>query len=83
MKVAKVAKMKAGQHAFEGRREKKRERRQLNEVKINAAARKAGTTYSRLIGNLKKKGILLNRVVLAQMAMNQPKLFAAAVEAAK
>ena len=83
MKVAKVAKMKAGQHAFVGRKVKKRERRQLNNVKINAGARKLGTTYSRLMGALKKKNINLNRKVLAEMAMNAPKLFDAVIAAAK
>ena len=64
-------------------RNKKRERRQLNNVKINAGARKLGTTYSRLMGALKKKNINLNRKVLAEMAMNAPKLFDAVIAAAK
>ena len=57
IKVAKVAKMKAGQFAFASRRVKKRQFRQNWNISINAATRKAGTTYSKFMGDLKKKEI--------------------------
>ncbi len=83
IKVAKVAKMKAGQHAFNSRRVKKRERRANWQVRINAAVRRMGMSYSEFMGMLKKKGIAIDRKVLAQMALNEPKLFASLVEFAK
>lgn len=83
IKLAKIAKYRAGQFAFDGRRAKKRERRSLWQVKINAAARLNGTTFSRLMGTLKKKGIALDRKVLAEMAMNHPVAFRKLVESIK
>jgi len=83
IKVAKVAKMKAGQHAFEGRRTKKRLNRGLWHVNINAAARALGISYSKLMGALKKNNINLNRKILAQLASEQPAIFAKVVETAK
>jgi len=80
IKVAKVAKMKAGQHAFNSRRVKKRLNRNLWAIKINAAARINGTKYSKLIGDLKKKGITIDRKILSQLAEKQPKIFAKIVE---
>src|SRR3989338_4106229 len=67
IKVAKTAKMKAGQYAFEGRRTKKRLNRGLWQVRINAAARELGMSYSQLMGLLKKKGIGLDRKILAEL----------------
>lgn len=75
IKVAKVAKMKAGQHAFVGRRTKKRLARKLWEVRINAAARRLGMTYSRLMDALKKRHIGLDRKILAQLAVEKPAIF--------
>ena len=63
------------QHAFRDRRTKKRIFRRLWIVRINAAARNNGTTYSRLINALSKKNIQINRKVLADLAMNQPAVF--------
>ncbi len=83
IKVAKVAKMKAGQHAFNSRRVKKRERRANWQVRINAAVRRLDLSYSQFMGLLKKKGIMIDRKVLAQMAVEEPKLFAAIVAFAK
>ena len=83
MKVAKVAKMKAGQHAFRDRRNKKRSMRGLWSIRINAGARELGMSYSQLIGKLKKAGIAIDRKVLAQMAAEHPKMFAKVVELAK
>ena len=62
-------------HAFRDRRLKKRQYRRLWIVRINAAARLNGTTYSRLIGALNKKGVNINRKVLAGIATNQPEAF--------
>lgn len=77
-KVLTVAKHhidKAGQHAYRHRRTKKREFRQLWIARINAAARMHGTTYSRLIASLRKKGIEINRKVLADLAARNPETF--------
>lgn len=74
--VAKNHIEKGLQHAFVGRKLKKREFRKLWIVRINAAARMNGTTYSRLINGLKKNNIDINRKVLADFAMNQPEVFA-------
>ena len=70
------------QHAYVGRKLKKREYRSLWIVRINAAARENGTTYSRLMDALKKSNISINRKVLADFAMNQPNVFAAIVKQA-
>ncbi|OGH84426.1 MAG: 50S ribosomal protein L20 [Candidatus Magasanikbacteria bacterium RIFOXYA2_FULL_44_8] len=83
IKVAKIAKYKAGQHAFTSRRTKKRINRGLWNIKINAAAHIAGTKYSALISALKKKGIALDRKVLAQLAEKEPKIFAKIAEMVK
>lgn len=83
IKVAKTAKMKAGQYAFDGRRAKKRERRNLWQVKINAAARGMQLSYSKLMGLLKSKNVGLDRKVLAQIAVERPTLFKKIVETVK
>ena len=75
IKVAKVAKMKAGQHAFNSRKTKKRLNRGLWNVKINAAARQLDVSYSRLIGLLKKKNIALDRKILATLGEKYPLMF--------
>lgn len=67
-------------HAYVGRKLKKRQYRRLWIVRINAAARANGTTYSRLIHALKEKNIVINRKVLADYAMNKPEVFAAIVK---
>jgi large subunit ribosomal protein L20 len=69
VKVAKQAVMKAGQYAYRDRRAKKREFRALWVVRINAAAREFGLTYSRLISGLKKAAIEVDRKVLADLAV--------------
>jgi len=66
---------KAEQHAYRDRRLKKRNFRGLWITRINAAARIHGTTYSKLITALKKKGVVINRKVLADMAANKPQAF--------
>lgn len=69
-------------HAFRDRRQKKRVFRRLWIVRINAAARLNGTTYSKLINALKNKNIDINRKILADFAMNQPKVFEVIVKQA-
>ncbi|MDR0927019.1 MAG: 50S ribosomal protein L20 [Ignavibacteria bacterium] len=80
--IAKNHVEKGLQHAYVGRKIKKRDYRSLWIVRINAAARQNGTTYSRLIDALKKHNININRKVLADFAMNQPNVFAAIVKQA-
>ena len=74
--IAKTAVEKGLQHAYRDRKLKKREYRSLWIVRINAAARLNGTTYSRLISALDKKGITINRKLLASMAVENPQAFA-------
>ena len=83
IKVAKVAKMKAGQYAFASRRAKKRQFRGNWNISINAAARQAGTTYSKLMGELNKKNIKLNRKVLVELAKDYKKIFDEVLKAVK
>ena len=75
-RVAKEAIKHAGIHAFRHRRAKKREFRQLWALRINAAARPLGFSYSKLIGALKKKNIALDRKSLAALAKDYPETFA-------
>lgn len=79
--LAKIAAVKAGAQAYQGRKQKKRNNRGLQQMRINAAARMNGTTFSRLIGDLKKRKIELDRKVLAELAMNHPDVFAKIVKA--
>ncbi|MCX7797565.1 MAG: 50S ribosomal protein L20 [Melioribacter sp.] len=73
--IAKHHVEKALLHAYRDRKRKKREFRSLWIVRINAAARENGTTYSRLMGALHKKGIEINRKILASLAVENPKAF--------
>ena len=66
---------KSWQYAYIGRKLRKRDFRRLWIVRINAACRTNGTTYSRLMGALKKSGVELDRKVLADMAVNDPAAF--------
>ena len=70
------------QNATRDRKNRKRTFRQLWNTRINAAARQNGTTYSVLIANLKKANITLDRKVLAELAVNEPKAFAEVVKVA-
>lgn len=74
---------KAGQYAYRDRRQKKRDFRSLWIVRINAAVRPNGLTYSQFINGLKKAGINLDRKVLAQMAYDADKNFDKLVDTAK
>jgi len=78
--VAKHAVEKALQYQYRDRRARKRQFRRLWITRINAAARLNGTTYSKLMGALGKTGIALNRKVLADLAVHDPKAFAKVVE---
>mgnify|MGYP001022772978 FL=1 len=75
-KTAKDAVEKAGLYAYRDRRQKKRQFRRLWIIRINAAARQHGLSYSQFISGLKAKGIELDRKVLAGMAMDEPNAFA-------
>lgn len=79
--LAKTAATKAGRNAYVGRKLKKRDNRAIQQVRINAAARLNGTTYSKLMGDLKKRNIELDRKVLAQLAAEHPAIFAKLVKA--
>ncbi len=74
---------KAMQHAYVGRKQKKQQYRRLWMQRINAACRILGTNYSQFINGLKKSNIDLNRKVLADLAVNDPKAFELLVEKAK
>lgn len=80
LKLAKVAVIKAGAHGRRDRRTKKRTARTLWSVKINAAARLHGLSYSRLIDALAKKQVLVDRKILAQIAEHNPAIFAEIVK---
>ena len=79
-KLAKEAVLHAGQYAFAGRRLKKRDLRQTWIVRIKAALEAMGFKYSRFISALKVSKIGLDRKILAELATNQPDLFAKIVK---
>ncbi len=81
--VAKDTHEKALQYAYRDRRAKKRNFRNLWVQRINAAVREHGMSYSEFMGLINKKGIKLNRKVLADLAMNHPKSFEAVVSEIK
>jgi len=74
---------KALQHATRDRKNRKRTFRQLWNARINAAARLHDTTYSQLISGLKKANVSIDRKILSELAVNEPKSFEAIVKAAK
>ena len=81
--IAKNAVEKAWEYAYRDRKTKKRNFRSLWIVRINAAARLHGMSYSQFMGKVKAKNILLNRKVLADLAMNHPDAFKAVVDKVK
>lgn len=83
IKRGKQATTRALQYAYRDRRNRKRTFRQLWNARINAAARLNGTTYSRLIAGLKKANIILDRKILAELAVHEPKAFKEVMKAAK
>lgn len=83
IKLAQTAATKAGAHAYRDRRVKKRTSRALWQIRINAATRQHDMTYSKLIKALKDAKIDLDRKVLADLAVNQPKVFEAIINLVK
>ncbi|MBP3268541.1 MAG: 50S ribosomal protein L20 [Ruminococcus sp.] len=82
-KMAKQAVMKSGNYAFIGRKQKKRQFRQLWIARISAAAKLNGMNYSTFMNGCKKAGISLNRKMLSEIAINDAAGFTAIVEKAK
>ena len=82
-RVATQAVTKAGQYAYRDRRQRKRDFRSLWIVRINAAARECGLSYSRLMDGLRRAAIEVDRKVLADLAVHDKAAFAALVEKAK
>lgn len=82
-KRANEAVVRAGEHAFEGRKQRKRDFRRLWIARINAALSSQGIMYSRFINGLSKAKINLDRKALAEMAVNDPKGFESIVEQVK
>ncbi|MDD5342356.1 MAG: 50S ribosomal protein L20 [Patescibacteria group bacterium] len=80
IKQARIAVTKAGAHAFRDRRSKKRAFRKLWQLRINSAARQHGLPYSKFMDGINKSKIGLDRKVLADLAMNHPKIFEAIVK---
>ena len=82
-KMAKQAVMKSGQYAYIGRKQKKRDFRQLWITRISAACKLNGVNYSTFMNGVKKAGITLNRKMLSEIAISDPAGFTAIVEKAK
>ena len=82
-RIAKQSVMRALTSAYAGRKQKKRQMRQLWIARINAAARMNGLSYSKLMHGLKVAGVDMNRKMLAEMAVNDAAGFAAVAEVAK
>ena len=82
-RLAKQAVIRALQYTYRDRRNKKRDLRSLWITRINAAAREHGVTYGKFIAGLKAANIELDRKVLAELAVNEPKAFEAIVKSAK
>lgn len=83
IKRGKQAITKSLQFATRDRKNRKRTFRELWNTRINAAARLNGTTYSRLIAGLKKANVTLDRKILAELAVNEPKAFEAVAKTVK
>ena len=82
-RAAKPAVMRALRSAYIGRKLKKRQYRQLWITRVNAAARDNGMSYSKLMSGLKKAEIAINRKMLSEIAISDPKAFAKLCEVAK
>ena len=82
-KMANQAVMKSLRYAYIGRKQRKRDFRQLWIARINAAVRDEGLSYSRFIDGLTKAGVIINRKALSNMAIEDPVAFKAVVEVAK
>jgi large subunit ribosomal protein L20 len=75
--------LRAGAFAYRDRRQKKRQARRLWIVRINAACRGLGLSYSRFVTGLKRAGVLVDRKILAELAVSDPVAFAKLAETAK
>lgn len=82
-KTAKETVLRAGAFAYRDRRQKKRRQRSLWIIRINAAARSVGLSYSAFMSGLRKAGVELDRKILAELAVEDPAAFAKLAEAAK
>ena len=82
-RVAKQAVIKAGQYAYRDRRQRKRQFRALWITRINAAAREHGLSYSRFVDGLNRAEVIIDRKVLADLAVNDKVAFGALAEQAK
>lgn len=82
-RAAKEALLHAWTHAYQGRKQKKRDYRALWNVRVNAAARANGMKYSELVNKLKKANIKLDRKILANLARNEPTVFTKVLEKVK
>ena len=82
-KVANIAVMKKLKYQYRDRRNLKRNMRALWIIRINAAVRELGLSYSKFMNMLKKANIQVNRKMLAELAVNEPEAFAVLVETAK
>ena len=80
---AKEALLHAGNYSFAHRRDKKSHNRKLWNIKINAESRENGISYSKLIDLMNKKGVMLDRKIMADLAENHPKTFAKVLEHVK
>ena len=80
-RLAKQGVIRSLQYSYRDRRNKKRDLRALWITRINAAARQEGTTYAKLIAGMKAKNVELDRKVLAEIAVKEPKAFSAVVKA--
>ena len=82
-RMAKQAVMKSGMYAYVGRKDRKSNFRKLWISRINAAARMNGITYNNLINGLKKANVVINRKMLAEIAVSDPNAFTEIAEIAK
>lgn len=80
-RAAKEALLHADSYAYGHRRLKKRDFRSLWTVRVNAAAREHGTTFSKLMGLLKKENVTINKKMLSELAVRNPKAFETVIKA--
>ena len=83
IRIARPAMLKAGVNAYRDRRNKKRSFRRLWQIRLNAAVRPLGLSYSRFIDGLKKANIILDRKILSNLAKDFPAIFKQIVEKTK
>lgn len=83
VRQARTAVKKSGQRAYDHRKLKKRTRRALWQIQISAASKALGISYSKLMGQFKKKNVEVDRKILAQIAQDHPEVFAKLVAEAK